>query len=46
MLDGDPVDHIVVFGIRGVARRVVRQLSTTGRRVIVVDPVATHGERD
>lgn len=46
MLDGDPVDHIVVFGIRGVARRVVRQLSTTGRRVIVVDPGATQEERD
>ncbi|MFN8078238.1 MAG: NAD-binding protein [Kineosporiaceae bacterium] len=46
MLDGDPVDHIVVFGIRGVARRVVRQLSTTGRRIIVVDPVATQEERD
>ncbi len=46
MLTGEPVGHIVVFGIRGVARRVVRQLSTTGRQIVVVDPYATQEERD
>ena len=32
--------HIVVFGFQGVGRRIVRQLTTTGRRVLVVDPYA------
>ena len=31
-------DHVVVFGFRGVGRRVVRQLATAGQRVVVVDP--------
>lgn len=30
-------DHVVVFGFRGVGRRIVRQLATAGQRV-VVDP--------
>ena len=46
MLDLDAADHIVVFGVRGVARRIVKQLSTTGRRIVVVDPEATPEERD
>ena len=32
--------HVVVFGFQGVGRRIVRQLTTTGRRVVVVDPYA------
>ena len=32
--------HIVVFGFQGVGRRIVRQLTTSGRRVVVVDPYA------
>ena len=32
--------HVVVFGFQGVGRRIVRQLTTTGRRVVVVDPHA------
>jgi Trk K+ transport system NAD-binding subunit len=32
--------HIVVFGFQGVGRRIVRQLTTTGRHVVVVDPHA------
>ncbi len=32
--------HIVVFGFQGVGRRIVRQLTTSGRRVVVVDPHA------
>ncbi|MBL8930739.1 MAG: NAD-binding protein [Kineosporiaceae bacterium] len=46
MLAAELVGHIVVFGIRGVARRVVRQLSTTGHRIVVVAPGATQVERD
>jgi len=46
MLDDEPGGHIVVFGFRGVARRIVRQLSTTGRRIVVVDPDAAPEERD
>ena len=45
MLEGEPVGHIVVFGIQGVARRIVRQLSATGRQIVVVDPAATPEER-
>lgn len=41
-----PVEHVVVVGFRGVARRIVRQLSTTGRRIVVVDPNITQEERD
>ncbi len=32
--------HIVVFGFQGVGRRIVRQLTTGGRQVVVVDPHA------
>ena len=32
--------HVVVFGFQGVGRRIVRQLSNTGHRVVVVDPLA------
>ncbi len=46
MLDGQLAGHIVVFGIHGVARRIVKQLSTTGRQIVVVDPDATQEERD
>jgi Trk K+ transport system NAD-binding subunit len=46
MLDTEPVGHIVVFGFRGVARRIVRQLSTAGRELVVVEPAATREERD
>ena len=33
-------DHVVVFGFQGVGRRIVRQLSSTSHRVIVIDPDA------
>jgi Trk K+ transport system NAD-binding subunit len=46
MLDGELAGHIVVFGIHGVARRIVKQLSTTGRQIVVVDPDAAQEERD
>ena len=46
MLDDKPAGHIVVFGVRGVARRIVKQLSTTGRQIVAVDPNATQEERD
>lgn len=46
MLQGEPSGHVVVFGCRGVARRIVKQLSTTARRIVVVDPRATSEERD
>lgn len=46
MAHGDPAGHLVVFGCRGVGRRIVRQLSTTGRRIVVVDPGASPEERD
>jgi Trk K+ transport system NAD-binding subunit len=32
--------HIVVFGFQGVGRRIVRQLTTSGIQVVVVDPHA------
>jgi len=35
-----------VFGVQGVARRIVRQPSTTGRRLLVVDPHAAQEQRD
>lgn len=38
--------HVVVFGVRGVARRIIRQLSSTRRRILVVDPTATRQERE
>ena len=38
--------HVVVFGFQGVGRRIVRQLSTTGLRVIVVDSTATRTQRE
>lgn len=38
--DDEVRDHIVVFGFQGVGRRIVRQLSDTGLRIIVVDPDA------
>ncbi len=46
MLEIDPVEHVVVFGFHGVARRIVRQLATTSRPVLVVEPQATQEERD
>ena len=42
----EAVGHIVVFGVHGVGRRIVKQLAAAGRRVIVVDPGATSVERD
>jgi Trk K+ transport system NAD-binding subunit len=42
----EAVGHIVVFGVHGVGRRIVKQLAAAGRRVIVVDPAATSVERD
>jgi Trk K+ transport system NAD-binding subunit len=38
--------HIVVFGFQGVGRRIVRQLTTTGRRVVVVDPYADAAQQE
>ncbi len=38
--------HIVVFGFRGVARRVVKQLAETGHRIVVVEPHANADEID
>jgi Trk K+ transport system NAD-binding subunit len=46
MLDVEPGGHLVVFGFHGVGRRIVKQLSTTGRKIVVVDPKATPEERD
>ena len=46
MLEDDPVGHIVVFGLHGIARRVIKQLATTGMQLIVVDPAATPEDRD
>lgn len=38
--------HVVVFGFQGVARRIVRQLIIAGQDIVVVDPLATHDEKD
>jgi len=38
--------HIVVFGFHGVARRIVRQLTTAGQYVVVVESDATPAERE
>ena len=38
--------HIVVFGFKGVARRIVKQLARVGGRVIVVDPDLATSELD
>lgn len=40
------VPHIVVFGFKGVARRIVKQLAKVAPRVIVVDPEIGASERD
>lgn len=44
--DGDFEGHVVVFGFRGVGRRIVRQLAGTGHRVVVVDPEIDSTERE
>ena len=41
-----PDGHIVVFGFKGVARRIVKQLAKVAERVIVVDPDLAASERD
>ncbi len=41
---GGRTGHVVVFGFRGVARRVVKQLAGTGNRILVVDPDANADE--
>jgi Trk K+ transport system NAD-binding subunit len=41
----DSGGHIVVFGFHGVARRIVRQLTTAGQYVVVVESDATPAER-
>lgn len=46
MAEVDPGGHIVVFGVRGVARRIIRQLSSTSRRILVIDPGASRQERE
>jgi len=38
--------HIVVFGFRGVARRIVKQLAKVAHRVVVVDPEIGPSERE
>ena len=38
--------HIVVFGFKGVARRIVKQLAKVGPRVLVVDPELAPSELD
>lgn len=35
-----------MFGVHGVARRIVKQLSTTGRPIVVGDPDGSQEERD
>ena len=37
-------DHVVVYGFRGVARRVVKQMAKAGARVVVLQPDATPAE--
>lgn len=44
--NGDWTGHVVVFGFHGVARRIVRQLHSTGYRVVVVENDATPAERE
>lgn len=46
MVDVDAGGHIVVFGVHGVARRIIKQLSSTSRRILVVDPEASQQERE
>ncbi len=46
MGDGEFRDHVVVFGFHGVGRRIVRQLSNAGQKVIVVDPDADPTEQE
>ncbi len=44
-MDDDSVGgHVVVFGFRGVARRVVKQLAGTGLRIVVIEPDANADE--
>ncbi len=38
--------HIVVFGFKGVARRIVKQLAKVADRVVVVDPELGTSERE
>ena len=38
--------HIVVFGFKGVARRIVKQLAKVADRVVVVDPELGPSERE
>lgn len=38
--------HIVVFGFHGVGRRIVRQLSSIGHHVVVVDSHASRAEQE
>lgn len=38
--------HIVVFGFKGVARRIVKQLAKVADRVVVVDPELGASERE
>ena len=38
--------HIVVFGFKGVARRIVKQLAKVSNRVVVVDPELGQSELD
>lgn len=47
MSDASPLSgHIVVFGFHGVGRRIVRQLSSIGQRVLVVDSHASISEQE
>ncbi len=41
-----PNGHIVVFGFHGVGRRIVRQLSSIGHRVLVIDSQASLSEQE
>ena len=44
MADGAQRGHIVVFGFRGVARRIVHQLTSAGQDVVVVESDPTPAE--
>ena len=44
MTDGRPIGHVVVYGFRGVGRRVVKQIAKTGVPVVVFQPDATPAE--
>ena len=47
MSDHSPLHgHIVVFGFHGVGRRIVRQLSSIGHHVVVVDSQASRAEQE